>query len=336
MKTIKILVIILVVFIVGLLIWAAFLPSEIHIKQSVSIKAPAAVVFDEVNDLRNWNDWSPYKDSALKSRFEGPIRGVGARVIWTDSREGTAILTITESVQYDLIKAEMEIPGQENNAAIRFTFNQKNDSTTEVVWETDLKGFDYPFGRFAGWMLEKGYNYNFKRGLDSLKQYVETYLAEPEYYGYQIELKEYPGAKVLALDDSCLMSEMSLHISDDFNVIRSYAARKGLKELDYPMIQWHTYKPESYTTFTCMIPYDADSVPNIGKIYWKQFPANKVAVIEYTGSYDFSYYAWIALDNYRKFHSMHIADDPWEEYVKGPRNETDSSKFVTNIYFPYK
>jgi effector-binding domain-containing protein len=334
MKTIKILFTILVIIIVGTLAWAFFLPSEIHIKQSTKIKAPVAVVFDQVNDLRNWNNWSPYKDSVLSSQFEGPIRGVGAKVLWTDNKEGRAVLTITESEQFKTIKTELKVPGQEKSAEMLFTFSQSGDST-EIVWERNIGGLSYPFGRFVGWMLERGYNHNLKQALQDLKDYIETYKSEPEYYGFEPQLTEYPGTFVLALDDSCGMDVISRHIEDNFNVIRSYAARVHIKPTGDPMIQWHEYRADQYAVFSCMIPYDTNDIPPKGKLYMREMPPAKVAVVQYIGPYDFSYYAWIALDNFRMFHNLKMAGDPWEEYVIGPRNETDSSKFVTNIYFPY-
>jgi effector-binding domain-containing protein len=335
MKTIKILTTILIVIIIGTLVWAAFLPSKIEIKQQVTIKAPVAVVFDEVNDLRNWDNWSPYKDSSLQSRFEGPVRGVGAKVLWTDKKEGEATLTISEVNQFTFIKTVLKTPSQEKTAETVFTFEQIGDST-KVSWERNIEGLSYPFGRFVGWMLEKGYNYNFSRGLKSMKEYIETYKSEPEYYGFETELKEFPGGNYLAMDDSCLIDDMSYNINRAFDAIRNYAEELGINPSGVPMIEWHSYNPDDYSSYTCMIPYDTTNIATSFTVYFKSLPSYHVAMIRYEGSYDYSYYAWIALDNYRMFHNLRIAGDPIEEYIVGPRNETDSSKFITNIYFPYK
>jgi len=335
MKTIKILTTILIVLIVGTLVWAAFLPSEVNIKQSIKIKAPAAVVYDQVNDLRNWDNWSPYKDSTLLSQFRGPIRGVGATIRWTDKKEGRAVLTITDAKPYEFIKTSLKTPKQEKTADMLFSFNQIGDST-EITWERDIKNLAFPFGRYVGWMLKKGYIYNFKLGLTNMKKYIESYHTRPEYFGFEIELKDFEGGSYLAFDDSCLFDDMSKNINRGFAAIRNYADELDLKTIGYPMIEWHSYNPDDYSFFTCMIPYDTAGISPSFSVYFKKLPAYKVAAVQYVGSYDFSYYAWIALDNYRMFHNLKIDGDPLEEYVIGPRNETDSSKFVTNIYFPYK
>jgi len=335
MKTIKILTTILIVIIIGTLIWAAFLPSKIEIKQQVMIKAPVAVVFDEINDLRNWDNWSPYKDSSLASKYIGPIRGVGAKVMWTDKKEGEALLTITETKQFEYIKANLTSKERDNTAEILFTFEQIGDST-KVSWERNIEDLSYPFGRFVGWMLEKGYNYNFNRGLKSMKEYIETNKSEPEYYGFETTLKVFSGRNYLAMDDSCLIDDMSSRINRAFDAIRNYAEELDIKPSGVPMIEWHSYNIDDYSNFTCMIPYDTTNIATSFTVYFKSIPTYNVAMVQYEGSYDYSYYAWIALDNYRMFHNLRIAGDPIEEYIVGPRNETDSSKFITNIYFPYK
>jgi hypothetical protein len=35
-------------------------PADFRVTRSASIDAPPEVVFAQVNDLRKWNDWSPW------------------------------------------------------------------------------------------------------------------------------------------------------------------------------------------------------------------------------------------------------------------------------------
>ncbi len=335
MKTIKILTTILILIILGTLVWAAFLPSTIYIKQSTTIKAPIAVVYDEVNNFRNWDHWSPYKDSSLLSEFEGPNQGVGARVIWNDKRHGRAVMEIVEANQYSVIMTRMETPNQDKSADMIFSFEQKGGST-KVSWERTIDDLAFPFGRFVGYMLEKGYNFNFKDGLRNLKEYIETHKSEAEYYGYEIIIEEYSGGNFLAVYDSCLADDMKQHIEDNYNAIREYASQLGIKPIGVNMIQWHTYNPDDYSTFTCMIPYDINSAASSGSVVFYSIPAYSIAKVRHEGSYEASYNAWVALENYQMFHSLKTAGDPWEEYIVDASMVSDSTKLVTNICFPFK
>ncbi len=335
MKTIKILTTILIIIIVGLLVWAAILPSELHIKQSVSIKAPIGVVFNEINDLHNWNNWSAWKDSTLNSKYEGAQKGVGASVIWTDKKEGAGTLTIVESEHFSRIKAEMKVPNKTDVAVMLFEFEDNGDEVT-VTWSRDINNLSFPFGRFVGWMLEKGYNHNFKQSLKHLKEYIETQKQGPNYFGYKIVEDKFDGGSYLASNATSTMTEMKNVMSERFGAIMQFAAQQELEIQGAPMVQWHSYHPDAESEFTCMVPVDIDSAMAAKNVYSLNFPESKTIMLSYVGPYEGSYNAWTALDNYMVYNSLIINGDPWEEYLKGPANEPDSTKWITNIYFPVK
>jgi len=335
MKTIKILTTIIVIIIVGSLIWAAILPSDINIKQSVSIKAPIGVVYNQINDLHNWNNWSPWKDSTLSSVFKGEAKGVGAQVVWTDEKEGESTLTITESKHFSSIKTIIEVPNQNHKAEMNFIFTE-NDNKVTVDWERNIHDLSFPFGRFVGWMLQKGYEHNFALGLKHLKSYIEQNETEPNYYGYEIIEKNFDGGSFLASNATSTMDSMSNVMGKKFGLIMQFIGQKQIQPTGAPMVQWHSYHPDAESEFTCMVPVQIDSAMAIKTVFSLDFPAVKTVMVKYTGPYEGSYNAWVALDNYVVYNALIMNGDPWEEYITDPGTEPDSSKWVTNIYFPVK
>lgn len=336
MKTIKILSTILAVILTGALIWAAFLPSTIHIKQSRAIKAPIGVVFDQVNNLRNWNNWSPYKDSVLSSKFEGPEKGVGATIIWTDKKQGQATMKIIAAVEHSVLKLETVSPDQEKPVEMIFQFEQIGDSTY-ISWERNIEDLSYPMNRFVGWMLEKGYNYNFAEGLKGLKYFIESNKSAPEYYGYEVIERADKGGRFLAITDSSTAGNMTQLIAENYHAIASYMEQLGMEAIGPNRIQWHSYNPAGYSSFSCLIPIpnDSNNIAPFEKVKLYTIPAHQLAVISYVGRYELSYNAWMALDNYILHNSLKMAGDPWEKYVIDPSMEPDSTKLITNICFPY-
>ena len=334
MKTIKILTSILIVIIIGLLIWAAVLPSEYHMKQSIKIKAPIGVVFNEINDLHNWNDWSPWKDSSMSATYEG-VKGLGSSVTWVDKKEGAGTLSIIESEHFSRIKTQMRMSDKTAVAEMLFEFHEDGDYV-EVVWSRDILNLSYPFDRYVGWMLEKGYNYNFKRNLEKLKQFVETNKTTPDYHGYTIVEGNYKGGSFLASNTSSTMPEMKKVMGERFGTIMQFINQKGLEIQGAPIVQWHSYNPDAESEFTCMVPVQMDSAMAAKNVYSLNFPETKTIMVKYIGPYEGSYNAWTALDNYMVYNALIINGDPWEEYITDPANEPDSTKWITNIYFPVK
>jgi len=108
---IKILLIAIPVLIVVFLVAAAMQPKEFRIARSVTIAAPAAVVFDQINDFHKWDKWSPWAkmDPDAKNSFEGPASGVGAAFAWDgNSQVGAGKMTVTESRPGELLRIQME------------------------------------------------------------------------------------------------------------------------------------------------------------------------------------------------------------------------------------
>src|SRR4051794_2007768 len=75
-------------------------PASFRVERSAQIAAPAAVVFDQVNDFHRWASWSPWEklDLGMKKEFSGPPTGAGASYYWSgNDKVGEGRMTITES-----------------------------------------------------------------------------------------------------------------------------------------------------------------------------------------------------------------------------------------------
>ncbi len=77
MKTFKKILLGLLAFIVVVLIVGFFLPRKTHVERSAEISASPEVVYDQVNNLKNWVTWSPWHhlDPKMKMEYFGPESG---------------------------------------------------------------------------------------------------------------------------------------------------------------------------------------------------------------------------------------------------------------------
>ena len=74
MRFLKRLLVGVVLLIATFLVVVWFQPDDYRLTRSTVIAAPAAEVFSRVNDLRKWDDWSPWAklDPNAKVTFSGP------------------------------------------------------------------------------------------------------------------------------------------------------------------------------------------------------------------------------------------------------------------------
>lgn len=107
----KIILIVLAAAVAVVLILASQKPNEFHVERSVLIQAPAAAVFEQVNDPRKANDWMPWlkADPNAKVIYEGPAAGNGASSYWNGNKNvGEGRMTIIESRPNELVKTKLE------------------------------------------------------------------------------------------------------------------------------------------------------------------------------------------------------------------------------------
>ena len=131
-----IILIVLVVVIARLVIIVSVQSSEFTVSRSTSIAAPATSVFPLVNDLHQWEHWSPWAkmDPNMQQSYEGAPAGVGAIYNWTGKKTGAGRMTIRESRPNQLVKIQLDFlkPFRATNTA-EFTF-QPDGNQTAVTW----------------------------------------------------------------------------------------------------------------------------------------------------------------------------------------------------------
>lgn len=125
---------ILLIVLVGLI---AMQPNQFRVERSLMINAPAAKIFPQVNQLQNWNAWSPWMklDPQAKNTFEGPAAGDGAKLSWNgNDKMGQGSMTITESYPNQLVRFRLDfVRPFKGTSTAEFTFVPSGDQT-RVTW----------------------------------------------------------------------------------------------------------------------------------------------------------------------------------------------------------
>ena len=179
METIVIIAIlgIIVVSVLAVVGVAASKPDSFVITRSAVINASATNIFPHVNNLRQWDAWSPWvkMDPQSKVTFTGPEAGVGASMKWESQKDelGIGTMTITESIGGEKIVMKMDIekPMPASNMS-EFTF-KPSGMGTEVIWS--LKGKADFMGKIMDVILnlDKMVGDMYEKGLANLKAVVE-------------------------------------------------------------------------------------------------------------------------------------------------------------------
>lgn len=178
MKTLKITGIVLLVLIVLFFGIAFLLPSEVEVERSLVIPATSEVVFEQVNNLHNWQNWSPWHqmDPNMQITYEGPLQGEGASYSWKSEKVGNGKLIIISSLPNEYIATSMDFMEQgKANAYYRF---QPAEEGTQVTWTFETDMGNGPIAKYFGLMMDNMVGSDFEKGLNNLKTYVQKTPAE--------------------------------------------------------------------------------------------------------------------------------------------------------------
>jgi uncharacterized protein YndB with AHSA1/START domain len=151
-------------------------PNNFRMQRSVTINAPAAVVYGHIDDFRQWKDWSPWEqlDPDLKRTFSGETSGVGAVYDWqSNGKAGQGRMTIREAAPAHrlLINLDFIKPIAATNSA-EFLLQPSGDGTV-VTWA--MFGPSPFMSKLMGTLMNMDdlIGKDFERGLGNLKRLSE-------------------------------------------------------------------------------------------------------------------------------------------------------------------
>lgn len=132
--------VILVLLYFGLALLAAVIimqPDRFIVTREAVIDAPPDRVFALINDLRNWEGWSPWLklDPDARRSYSGPAAGAGAGFEWTGgSKVGAGSMTILDSSPSERIDLRLEMRKPFKGSSDVFFRLSPEHGRTRVAW----------------------------------------------------------------------------------------------------------------------------------------------------------------------------------------------------------
>lgn len=147
-----------------------------RVSRSTSIAADPALVHRLVNDLHEWQHWSPWEglDPDLERTFSGADQGVGAHYSWSGNRKaGQGSMEITASTPEQVDVALAFLKPFRSDSKVSFELAAAGDGT-DVTWVMtgEQKGLAAVFGKVVP--MDRLIGKDFDKGLVQLKAAAEA------------------------------------------------------------------------------------------------------------------------------------------------------------------
>jgi effector-binding domain-containing protein len=329
-KVLRFIVILLLILIVGVVVLGLIAPKDVTVERSLTINAPTDAVFTQMGNFRNWEHWSPWyrADPTSKIVYSGEDGKAGSSYHWTGDpkKTGEGEMTATEINGTSMKYALHFLKPWEQKADGFIKAEDAGNGTTKASWGFSAH-YPFPWNAMLVFMdMDKMLGKDFEAGLKNIKDYVEKNPAGSS--AFKITETQFPGSNYAAIRKTISWSEMEQFFGDSYEKLHKAA---GDQVSGAPAGIYYTWDEKNQKTdAAAAFPVPKGAVVKDATMI--DVPGSRAYEIVYTGGYSGSMAAHDAMGKHiaAKGEKQHLVI---EEYVKGPGNEKDSNKYVTNIYY---
>jgi len=347
MKILKYLFFLLLVVLIGGAIYITLQPNSYDVKRSKKIKAPASVIFNNINDFKNWKSWGPWhdEDPSIVERYSDQTIGVGGAYSWT-SEEGPGNMKTISLEENKSINQKIQFSDYEPSD-IYWTFEETEEGTN-VTWgmKAEEIPFMFKFGAAMSGGMDNMLGPMLGKGLDNLDTVILEELknnppAPPEAtfsLGAVLSLKQdahqFIGYKQVTKIDHEAMTKLFMEFMPKASM---HAAVQELADTEYTpaavFTKWDEEKGEAEFYIGLIVRKDVALDEEMEKI---TLPAGENIMITKYGPYGTGdQEAHMAIDKYLKEKGLEQNGAIWELYVNDP-GTVKPEDIETEIHYPVK
>lgn len=340
MKALKYIFFLLLILIIGFAIYIAVQPNEFSVSRTRTIKAPAKVLFEKVNDFKTWKSWSSWveKNPEIKITLSNKTSGVGAKYTWEDS-DGIGTMKTIETNPNKSIDQVMQFedfpPSQ-----VDWEFKPNNDGSTNVTWNIAGKDLPFSFKAFAAIMggMEKQIGPEYERSLEKLDSLV---LLDMKKYSIVVDKQttQHSGGFYIYNTTATTFEDFQSKMATMFPQVIEYANKNNITMAGAPYVLYHKWDKENNAViFSCCVPTTSRVITTSDTILTGQLEPFKAVKTTLNGSYDNLEQAWLKANQAITNSGLEKDENgpAVEAYLNSPINTPNPANLKTEIYIAVK
>ncbi|MDP5081385.1 MAG: GyrI-like domain-containing protein [Winogradskyella sp.] len=338
MKTLKYILLLLLILIIGFSIYIAVQPNSFSVTRTKTINAPQAVVYNNVIDFKNWQAWNSWVEADPEMTITLPKKteGIGGSYAWEDS-DGVGTMKTTHANPNSSITQEMQF-GDFPKSDVTWNFKSNDDGTTEVTW--NIVGKDLPFGfkAFTIFMggMEKQIGPYYERSLVLLDSILQ---AEMKVYTVKVNgITEYGGGFYMYKTTAASPTNISQLMSKQYGEILTYMAQNNIKQTGMPFTIYDEPDANGNVIMSNAIPVLSKVlIDNSSEVLCGYIPKTETLKTTLKGNYTNLSEAWTKAYKYMSDNNLEQSDlKPFEIYQNDPGEFPNPADWITEIYIPIK
>jgi effector-binding domain-containing protein/ribosome-associated toxin RatA of RatAB toxin-antitoxin module len=340
MKAIKYIFFLVLIAIIAIAIYIAVQPNEYSVTRTRTINAPAAVIYKNVNDFKNWKSWSSWveKNPDIKITLSETTQGEGAAYTWED-KDGIGTMKTIETNTNKSISQVMQY-GDFPSSNVSWKFKPNTDGSTDVTWKIEGKDLPFAFKAFSAFMggMEKQIGPEYERSLEKLENLV---LIDMKKHSIVVdnETTQHSGGYYIYNTAATTLEDFKSKMATMLPAVITYAQKNNITMAGAPYILYHKYDEENNAVmFSCCVPTTARVITTGGEILTGQLAPFKAVRTTLNGDYSNLEEAWKkAMSAITKSGLEQEENGPnLEAYLNNPSNTPNPADLKTEIYLAVK
>ncbi|WP_296385908.1 SRPBCC family protein [Winogradskyella sp.] len=339
MKTLKYILLLLLILIIGFSIYIAVQPNSFNVTRTKTINAPQSVVYTNVIDFKNWEAWNSWKEEKPETviTLSEQTKGIGGSYTWEDE-DGVGGMKTIATEPMNSITQEMQF-GDNPNSEVTWNLKPNEDGTTEVTWSIKGENLPFVFKMYSTAMggMEKLIGPHFERGLTMLDSVLQD---EMKVYNINVDgITQHSGGYYIYKTASCKLSEFQKNMKQMLSEVGAYAMTHNVTMAGPPFILYHKWDEENDAAiFSTCVPTNSKIVSNESDILTGKLESFRAVKTILKGDYKNLKEAWEASMTYISDNNLEMIEggSMLETYLTDPMSHPNPADWVTEIYIAIK
>lgn len=341
MKILKYLFFLILIALIAGSIYIATKDGIYQVEENTTINAPVNVVFNEVNNFKNWEDWGPWMDDAddIIISYANITSGEGANYSWKSEKMGDGSITTTKAIPDSSIEQKLTFVSKygESQSEVYWKFDGVEEGT-KVTW--GIKGEQSFMEKLAFAFMDSSYTQMMRPMLaEGLKKLNKVTLDKMETYSISVDgITQYGGGFYMYTTTSSKISQIQTKMQDMITEVSRYMENNNISIQGDPFVIYNEWDEQNNNAIYSAGRFTPSLVitPVESHILNGMMPVQKVVKTTLKGDYKNLKEAWDAAYKYIEENNLQPAMDShsFEVYRTNPAITLNPSKWITEIYIP--
>jgi effector-binding domain-containing protein len=345
MKLIKYVIFLILLFIIGGAIFFGTKDGKFDVSETKFINAPAEMIYDQVKDFKNWQNWGPWFqiDPNIQISQSEKSEGEGATYSWKSKHKALGNVSIETKKVIPLkeinqeISAETRLGDSKSDIYWRFEETEKQGQT-KVTW--GVKG-DPPFLEkilmsFREHDIVTGIGILFPEGLSNLDRNI---IEEINKFVINVDgITDYDGGFYLYTASASKIADIRSKMGPLFGEVIDFTNKNKLQMTGMPFTIYNEIdEMNSSAIYSTCIPVENKIITPIGSTvlcgYMPKLTALKTTLKGNYSHLEMAYnkaYEYVTANNLQ----IHPKAKMFEIYRNDPSLVSNPADWLTEIYIP--